>query len=238
MRNIFFTSLFLLLAFSANAEHPCSNMCQFNAYYKGFNVGKIYFSSKSTNDLKEILFDSHTDFNMLSKLLGAKSIIEKVIARQDKNKYVPRSYIYKTSKGKIYNHSFNWQSNTLNVAKNNENFDLPLIQGITDRLSLSFSLSKGMPEKTYIVVDKGRLKTYQLIATKKETILRKGEKLPALSYTFRSLEGKNVPVSGDNKTLYKYWFNRELSSYMVRLQKFVGEEETLRLDSLLLTSNH
>ena len=205
MRDILFVVLSLLLAFSANAEHPCSKKCQFNAYYKGFSVGEIYFSSKSINDPKEVFFDSYTDFNMLSKLFGAKSITEKVVARKDKNKYVPHNYIYKTSKGKIYNHTFNWQSNTLNVKKNNENFDLPLIQGVTDRLSLSFSLSKGEPEKTYIIIDKGRLKTYQLIVTKKETILHKGKELPALSYTFRSLEGKNIPVSGDNKTLYKYW---------------------------------
>jgi len=238
MRNIFFIFSFILLTFSANAEHPCSNQCQFNVYYKGFDVGKIYFSSRSNKELNKVFFDSHTDFNMLSKLLGAKSIVEKVVANEDKKKYAPRSYIYKTSKGKIYNHLFDWQSNTLKVTKNNENFDLPLIKGITDRLSLSFTLSRGNPEKTYIIVDKGRLKTYQLTATSEETILRKGKKLSALSYTFRSIEGKNVPVTGDNMTLYKYWFNKNLSDYMIRLQKFVGGEETVRLDSILLTSNH
>lgn len=195
------------------------------ATFKADSKGSISASGTTTRQLSQL--------NNLSWKLSSESsalfarIDENSTFTHSQNLIAPHSYYYKRKvlgKTREAALSFDWQKNSVTNNVANQPWQMPISDGVQDKLSyqlqLRLDLINGKELLEYKVADGGRLKEYRFEIIGKEHI-----ETPAGS--FDSIKVRRLHDSNDKKTLI--WFAPSLNYQMIKLYRQTKKDKAFAL---------
>ena len=224
MRGILFLIL-LLLPLQTPAALP-----EFDALYdfeRGrMAIGETRFHLERSQD--EIYrYTSEAQATGFISMFVDDVIREESLFHYDGSNFWPISYEYRqlnSSKNRDENIAYDWTDRLARVDYRGHESEPALTPGTIDRFLLQLAITVhaqgGKLERTYRVLDNGRVKEYSLRSTGKETISTPAGK-------FETLLVERVDNNKD-KSL-RVWLAPELHYLPVRIEQQKHNEETLRL---------
>lgn len=175
---LFFYCLFLALSNSAFPEDsaPVTFKAIYKLYASGLEIAEsVREVSHSGNDEYNYRSESHTVG--LVSLFHKDHIIENSLWKFSGNELIPIDYTYVRNRGKkdrqISVH-FDWEKKILSNRINDSKIELPLTEGMLDKLSYQYALMHDLRENQfqskYMVADARKIKTYHFEQAGEETI--------------------------------------------------------------------
>lgn len=217
--------LLLLLPAVAHSGDLEEFTAEYSVEKAGFEVAVATMQLQMTQE-NIYKYTSHSKAVGMLSLFVDDKIDETSLFVQHGNTFKPVSYRYVhsgSSKNRNQSIDYDWQSMAANINYRGEKNRIELRDGTVDRFLLPLVIGQDLQDSTldqqYRVLDRGRVKDFNLIARGRETI-----KTPA--GTFETLV---VERDDDDKKTTRFWLATENNYLLVKVEQSEMNEESLRM---------
>lgn len=224
---------FIAIVFSLFFVSQVNALEPFNAhyklYFKGVEIGEGVRRLSKNED--QYLFESQAHSTGFAAVLYKAKIIEASTFKWLDKQFTPihYRYSYQTKKrNKEMDVSFDWQKKIAENHSPSQPWKVAIEKGVSDKLLYQLQvmqdLAMGKRELSYVVADKGRLKTYQPVFMGEEKIKTGMGELNTLKYRY---------VSENKKRSTTLWCAPTLQYLPVRVEHIEkGDSLEMRLQKV------
>lgn len=222
---ISFYFLLLLIPDSAFTEDsvPVTFKATYKLYANGLEIAEsVREVSKAGANQYKYHSESHT-IGFVS-LFHKDKIIENSLWEFADNKLLPIDYSYNRTKGKKNKQlsiHFNWEKKILSNQVNDSKIELPLSDGMLDKLSYQYAIMRDLRKNTfpskYTVADARKIKTYHFEQAGEETI----------TTPLGDIQTVRINKVNDDDTSLSIWCAPELQYLPVKIKQTEEDGQTI-----------